>query len=382
MASYEVVMGEGTGRRRDEEYLDGRLTIRSAYGLRNAERALLEVLPRDKTGAMLIINSQYAVLAYALRILNPDAEIYCHYDDAWDYDRAVATLQQNPLEKVKTEVAPDPPAGPWNYILMPLEKQGVADLVRERIRRAAAEWLAPQGLLLTSSDTKDDRFIRDEVKKAFGALHAAAEKQRKGGVGYVARRPAKELVGSPRSWVQFEVQEGDQSLTFHNRLGVFCSDRLDGGARALLAMAELDGVQRILDLGSGNGVVGIIAGLRQPQAHLTFLDSYARAVEATRRNVEEHGLASRTDDIILSANPPEALAKSKAFDCVLTNPPYYGNWRIAELFLETIRQSLAPGGRLFLVTRGPEWYRSRLPEYDDLREEIRGGYTVIKAVRR
>lgn len=381
--SQTINLGEASGPRyKEETFLDGRLTVKSRYGLRPSERALLPALPQGKSGKALVINSTYGVLGQAVQLLNPDMEVHYHYDDAFDYEKTIEQLKVRPGGDVNIHIGPDPLPGPWPTIIMPLERQGIVDFVRERIRVAASEWLAPGGLLYTSSDNKEERFIHDEVKKAFGALHRRPEEKRQGGIAYVARRPAKELVGAPRSWTTFQVQENDQTLEFHSRLGVFCSDRLDPGSRALLAIADVMGRKRILDLGCGSGEVGIIAALREPNARVTFIDSYARALEATRKNLEAHNIEYRADAVLLSANPPKALEGADTFDCVLTNPPYYGNWRIAELFLKTAGQVLSPGGKLILVTKAPEWYRPRLiEEYDDISEAKRGGYTVFSALR-
>lgn len=392
-SSFELVLGEperagggARGRRaaalRTEVFLDGRLTVRSRDGLHPSERAILPLLPREKSGRALVVGSRFGVLGHALRLLNPELEVHLHYDDCWPADQARELARRHPDSRLALDVAPDPPAGPWQFVVLPLERQGVADLVRERVRRAAAEWLAPNGLFFSSSDSRDDRFVRDEIKKAFGALHMAPEEKRRGGgMGYVARRPAKVLAGPPRSETAFEVQEGGETLLFRSRLGVFCCDRLDPGTRALLALADVSGAERILDLGCGSGVVGVIAARRAPQARVVFIDSHARGIESARHNAEAHGVAGRSE-FVLSADPPSALAGLAPFDCVLTNPPYYGNWRIAELFLETAARVLAPGGRLQLVTKGEEWFRPRLSEgWREVREEKRGGYTVFTAVK-
>ena len=44
---------------------------------------------------------------------------------------------------------------------------------------------------------------------------------------------------------------------------------------------------------------------------------------------------------------PEAAS----FDCVLGNPPYYAQRRIAEYFIEVAARALRPSGVLWLVTK-------------------------------
>lgn len=369
----------------EEEFLGGRLRVVSHNGLRASERAILPLLPQGRSGRALVFDSVGAVLGYALRALNPEMQVCCYYEDAWHAERATEMLAVVPEPGIEVSLAPDPPEGPFDIVVLPLERYGLADQVRERVRLAVSHWLRPGGLLYSSSDWAGEHFVREEIRKAFGALHIAVEtgaSRHGAGVGYVARRPAQPRIAPPRTTERFEVQEEGQTLSFTSRLGVFCSGRLDPGSRALLALADLEGARRILDLGCGCGVVGIIAALRAPQAQVGFLDSNARAVEAARLNIETHGLGSRCK-VWLSADPLKTLSEEPPFDCVLTNPPYYGNWRIAELFLETSKRVLRRGGRLILVTKGPEWYRSKLPEaFSSISEQKRGGYTVFNARRR
>lgn len=366
---------------REESFLDGRLLVHSRDGLHPSERAILPLLPRDKSGRALVVNSRFAILGFALRQLNPALQVVCYFTDAWEADRARQLHKLHPAAGLEFAIGAQPPEGPWQMVVLPLEKQGVADVLREQVRLAAASWIAPGGLLYSSSDNRDDRFVRDEIRRAFGALHMVPEESRKGGVGYVARRPPKQLAAPPRTQTSFTVQEEGRTLTFQSRQGVFCADRLDPGTRALLAVADVTGARRILDLGCGCGVVGVLAAMRAPDAQVVFCDSSAYATDATRRNIENFDLAGRSE-VVLSADPVYDLSGHGPFDCILTNPPYYGNWRIAEAFVETARRLLAPKGQLVIVTKSPDWYRDQLQEgFSRITEEKRGGYTVLSARR-
>jgi 16S rRNA (guanine1207-N2)-methyltransferase len=343
-------------------------------------------LPHGKKGRALVIDSAYGVLGYALRLLNPELAVHCHYDDAWHAERAKQTLAAHPDPLLSVSLEAEPPEGPYELLVLPLERQGVTELVRERLRLAASKWLAKGGLLYSSSDWAGESFVREEIRRAFGALtikvEPAAHHHAQPAVGYVARRPVKVRVQAPRTETRFYIQERRSPLGFDSRAGVFCSDRLDAGSRALLALADTTGAARILDLGCGCGVVGIVAALREPDAQVVLVDSNARAIEAARQNIEAHGVAERAK-LLLSADPVAALAQERRFDLVLTNPPYYGNWRIAELFLETAQRVLRPSGLLQLVTKSPQWYLPRLEtHFRSVREEKRGGYTVISAKRK
>jgi 16S rRNA (guanine1207-N2)-methyltransferase len=47
----------------------------------------------------------------------------------------------------------------------------------------------------------------------------------------------------------------------------------------------------------------------------------------------------------------------------LANPPYFGDFSIAEKFVASAHRSLRKGGRLVLVTKQPNWYSENLPRW-------------------
>jgi ribosomal protein L11 methyltransferase len=106
--------------------------------------------------------------------------------------------------------------------------------------------------------------------------------------------------------------------------------RLDGGGAA----------RRVLDLGSGSGILAIAAAALGTAAVLA-LDVDPDAVTATRDNVRANGLAHR---VRAEAGGPEAVPPEATFDLVLANLLAGTHEHLAA----TYRRLLAPGGGLIL----------------------------------
>lgn len=373
----EIRLGTGQERRQTEAFADGAFAVRSPKALNPSEEALLNALPRGKTGAALAVNSVEGLAGMALRALSPDLAVHCHFDDAWDLAAAQAAATQNRRLTPALAVAPDPPEGPWDIIALPFSAAGVKDLLLERLA-FAVEHLKPGGLLFASTDNRRDRFLREEVVKLFGAATTLPGPSRRSGVAYIARRPkSPRLRERPRERA-FTVKEGDRVLPLVSRPGVFSHGRLDEGTRALLASADMGVAKRVLDLGCGAGILGIVAALRSPDARVTLVDSYARAIQCAQRNVESLGLAGRCE-AVLTADPLRGL--EAGYDLVLTNPPYYGNYRISEMFLAAAAKVLVPGGRMALVTKGIEWHKAAMAKlFGSVAAKESGGYWVLTAV--
>jgi ribosomal protein L3 glutamine methyltransferase len=77
--------------------------------------------------------------------------------------------------------------------------------------------------------------------------------------------------------------------------------------------------QRILDLGTGSGCIGIACAHAFSDARVVLSDVDAAALSLARRNVELHGVTDRVD--VVRADIFDGLPAGR-FDLIVTNPPY------------------------------------------------------------
>jgi len=171
---------------------------------------------------------------------------------------------------------------------------------------------------------------------------------------------------------------GGKPYTLISLPGVFSHRRPDAGGLALaeIAVRELKPAQRVLDMGCGCGLVGLLLAKSQPDTRVTFIDSHARALAATQRNLIALGI---TDAELLLSD--EGTSK-RGFDLFAGNPPYYSDFRIAELFLRTAHTTLRRGGACLTVAKA-------VRSLEDLQRECFGNtqiisrrsYGVIKSIR-
>ncbi len=378
-STVEIQLGHpGSRGGKDDSFFDGRLTVNSRDGLPGEEKSLLQVFPKGRSGKALFLGDGSIVPAIAYKLLNPGATVTIHQEDHWAHSVAMADLESIPEALRPTlHLGPEPEGEGYEAVAVAIGKSGMTDLLRETFRGAANRLLKKSGLFYCGYYGESESFIRREIEKAFGSV-TTNKTARRHSFGFVARRPDAPLVNEPTGWATFTIKEGDEVLQLRGRVGVFCHDRLDNGTRALLATAAIDGARSVCDIGCGVGVVSVAAAKRCPEAHLTCIDSSARAIQSTEANLIAHGLRDRAR-IILNSNPVEALEGIDKHEVMLANPPYYGNWRIAEAFVAAAVIGLVPGGRLFLVTKGPNWYRDNCPPELVLVDiHLRGGYSILE----
>ena len=187
---------------------------------------------------------------------------------------------------------------------------------------------------------------------------------------------------------------GGGKLMFTSYPGCFCHRRLDEGGLALAEVVSRELCEqdvrtsglRLLDMGCGCGLVGFLIANRLKHSNIqTFehpsialVDSHARAVEAATENAAKFGIDA---EVILSDNgTPERM--DGTFDVFVGNPPYYSDYRIAEVFLETAKRALKPGGICYTVVKNAAGLRPVQERYFPHVEVIgRRGYNVLRSVK-
>jgi release factor glutamine methyltransferase len=85
------------------------------------------------------------------------------------------------------------------------------------------------------------------------------------------------------------------------------------------ALAEASGARRVLDAGTGSGILGITWLLERPDARAVALDISLAALALARANARRHGVAERLS--LFAGDWLSALSGSR-FELILANPPY------------------------------------------------------------
>ena len=174
---------------------------------------------------------------------------------------------------------------------------------------------------------------------------------------------------------------GGQKLMLTSFPGCFCHRRVDDGGLALAEVVSRElsdkNPRAILDMGCGCGLVGFLVAARQKvPVRLVMVDSHTRAVEAAKLNAEKLGIPA---EVILSDNGIPAQMDG-TFDVFVGNPPYYSDYRIADIFLETAQRALKFGGVCYTVCKNADGLepvqRRYFPEVEIIR---RRGYAVLKS---
>jgi len=79
---------------------------------------------------------------------------------------------------------------------------------------------------------------------------------------------------------------------------------------------------KVLDLGTGTGIIPILMEAKTPAAHLTGLEIQEESADMARRSVQLNGLSEKIDIVTGDIKEADRIFKSASFDVITSNPPY------------------------------------------------------------
>ena len=157
--------------------------------------------------------------------------------------------------------------------------------------------------------------------------------------------------------------EVDRSYQIVNHAGVFSRERLDSGSRLLLEnMAVGEQYNRIVDLGCGNGVLGLISAAMNPESTPLFCDESHMAIASASENFKNAYAGTREAEFRVG-NCLQGV-DSDSRDLVLSNPPFHLQHSIGDaiawkMFKDSWRV-LVSGGELRIVGNRHLGYHAKL----------------------
>ena len=144
-------------------------------------------------------------------------------------------------------------------------------------------------------------------------------------------------------------------LKFKTGKKVFSPASVDSGTLAMLETAEFGADDKVLDLGCGYGVVGILAAKTTFPENVYMCDISEEAVSLSKYNSVMNGVES----VNIFVSDGFKNITEKDFTIILSNPPYHEDFKIPKLFIENGYKALATGGKMYMVTKRRTWYKNK-----------------------
>lgn len=134
-----------------------------------------------------------------------------------------------------------------------------------------------------------------------------------------------------------------------SRPGVFSWEKLDDGTRALIEGMEIWPGERVLDLGCGAGIVGVVVADFAGDVPVCLVDAEIDAVDSAIETTRANG---KPECVVLPSDSAAAV-RDQRFDVVVCNPPFHvsraATYEVAIRFIEDAARVLRRSGRFYLV---------------------------------
>ena len=331
---------------------------------------------------LLLLNDQFGTLACALHTYG-----VLQWSDSWISMLASRhNLAQNQLSEV-AQISSTEPCPHFGQVLLKLPANH--SFLRYQLRQLKAQ-LAPGAKVIAAAKAKD---IHANLLKIFaeeiGPVSASLTEKKCRLITAVndASLPVPTNPVFPLRWqTTVPTTTGPQAVQLVNEANVFSREQLDIGARFFLEhLPSVAAGQRVIDLGCGNGVIGLTVLLQQPAAQVLFTDESFMAVASAQQNVQAHCPAA---DALYQVDDSMASQPDLSADWVLCNPPFHQQQAVTDhiawqMFADA-RRVLKVGGRLRIVC-------NRHLDYGDKLSRLFGGcihvasnakFSVLEAIRR
>jgi 16S rRNA (guanine1207-N2)-methyltransferase len=177
------------------------------------------------------------------------------------------------------------------------------------------------------------------------------------------------------------------AIELTNHANLFSRDSLDLGTRFFIQHIPVtENPLKIVDLGCGNGLLGIIAAQRNPSAELVFVDESYMAVASAEINFKRlFNIDYKAE--FLTADCLSGVVDNSV-DLVLNNPPFHIHNTITgdvarQMFRES-KQVLKNGGELWVVANRHLGYSSMLKRLFGHCVVVAGNkkFVILKSVKK
>lgn len=299
------------------------------------------VLPNAR---VLIINDSFGALATALHRYQPTAlsDSYLSHQAT----RLNLTANNVPLTSVHIVDSLARLDGVFDWVLIKVPK--TLALLEDELIRLRSQIHADTQILVAAMVKALPPSLWTLIERLLGKTDTALTKKK---AKLIFVKPNLELATCISPYPIYYTLEQSNYL-IANHANVFSRDRLDIGTRFFLQHLPINTAARdIIDLGCGNGVLGLGAAAQNPLATLHFIDESYMAVASARENFQRAFSNTRSAQFYISDGLTEF--STACADLILCNPPFHQQHTVGDYlaltFFKQARRVLRTGGQLWII---------------------------------
>ncbi|MDD0851912.1 methyltransferase [Halobacteriovorax sp. GB3] len=315
------------------------------------ELILEEISSRNLSGSekVLIVNDQWGALSLNLNSSNPHI-----YQDSFVCSKGIIeNARDNKLQAPHLINDLNTIEGVYDLIIIKLPKSMsfFEDILISLQKNMTKDCQVIIGVMIKHLPKVSFKLL----EKYVGTVTTSLAKKKARLLFSKAEQPS--LVENP---YPLEVKMPNFDLALINHSNVFSREKLDVGTRFFLEHIPKGDYSTILDIGCGNGIVGLKAKMLNPASQITFSDESFMAVKSARENYK---LFFEDEAHFHWTNCFED-GKEEIFDLVLCNPPFHQNNTIGDFIawnmFQDAKKALKKEGRLLVIGNRHLGYHAKL----------------------
>ena len=313
-----------------------------------ADEYLLNTVAEDNQPSadarILIANDNFGALAVALSAYLPVA-----VSDSYLSQQATRlNLADNglPERSVKLINSLEPLEGVFDLVLIKVPK--TLALLEDQLIRIRPHIVPTTKIILAGMIKALPPSIWKLLERLIGPTTTALARK-KARLIFASLDPKLSVPVSPYP-VCYPLEDTDYLIS--NHANVFSRDSLDIGTRFFLQhLPAGTGACDIIDLGCGNGLLGLMAAARNPLASVHFVDESFMAVASARDNF--YRALGQTRPAAFSVGDGLTAFEPATADLILCNPPFHQQHTVGDqIAVSLFKQSkkvLRKGGELWII---------------------------------
>jgi len=291
----------------------------------------------------LIINDGFGALSTALASYQPQSQS----DSYISHAATRYNLESNHINTANVSLLTslEQPQSPFNLVIIKAPKS--LAMLEDQLHRLKP-FIDKKTYILGAAMAKN---IHNSTLKLFETiLGKTTTSLAKKKARLIFCKPDLELLAKPTPYpARYTIEKHPATLIKH--ANVFSQNSLDIGTRFFIDnLPTSDSTKSIVDLGCGDGVVGIIAAKNHPNAKLFFLDESFMAVESAKINFQS-AYPNRDGEFVVT-DCLQGLEKTSV-DLILNNPPFHQQHAVGDhiawqMFKESLK-TLKKDGELWVI---------------------------------
>jgi len=324
----------------------------------------------------LIINDHFGALSVALHTLQPTLVSDSYIAKcSTDYN-----LKQNKLPAIHFLSSVDNLQGPYDLVIIKVQKS-LAQLEDQLYK--LREHLHEGSVIIGCAMVK---MIHTSNIKLFESIIGATKTS-------LAKKKARLIFCKYNNTLvpkinphplSYQLDNSDWQIL--NHANVFSRAKLDIGCRFFIEhIPSSPEIKNIIDLGCGNGIVGMIAAQRNPNANVDFYDESYMAIASAEHNFTQAFGTSRSASFKVDDCLSTRAAHSA--DLVLNNPPFHqqnaiGDFIAWQMFSQS-QKALKVSGELWVIGNTHLGYQAKLKQIFGNCDRITSNskFVILRAIK-